>query len=98
MVKSLKLAAALLAAVVLFAFAATGRAAEPSKPEAKSTCPEECQRRAKAALALAATKQPVATPTPKPKEAPKVNLCPCGPGCKCAEGCPLACPAVGISA
>lgn len=72
-----------------------------SLPAGKTNCPEECQRRAKAAFAFAKLKAdapPAATAAPMPKPvSPKVGLCPCGPGCTCRAGeCPLKCPVVGV--
>src|SRR5262245_21678661 len=74
-----------------------GAAVADEKADGKTTCPKECERRAKAALAIAATKKepaaPAVAPAPKEKPAAKKALCPCGDDCKCAAGtCPAACP------
>lgn len=66
-----------LAAVGLVVALLAGELAAADTPLPKSTCPQECQRRAKAAFAFArlkaeAAKQPAAAPMPKPV-APKVG-------------------------
>jgi hypothetical protein len=67
------------------------------QPAPKSECPQECQRRAKAAFAFAALKaaaaaKPTTAPMPKPVE-PKVGKLCCCENCQCAPGdCPSKCP------
>ena len=89
-----------LVGVVLAWLSQAAGASEPVVPAKKSECPEECQRRAKAAFAFAKLKAEAATkpaptvaPMPKPA-APKVGkLCPCGDNCQCESGtCPSHCP------
>ena len=84
--------------LVAAVLATEAAAAEPTPPP-KSDCPQECQRRAKAAFAFAKLKAEAKTPAtaapiPKPV-APKVGsrLCPCGDSCECAAGTCPACPA-----
>jgi hypothetical protein len=85
--------------VVLAWFSAAAKAddAKTAKPssatvEKKPVCPKECERRARAALALAATAAPAVAAKPVAAPAPREKLCPCK-DCKCQPGACPACPA-----
>jgi hypothetical protein len=83
----------LLAIAAVLAVAILGPPARAAEPQ--SECPDECQRRAKAAFAFARARSAgeVSGVAPMPREVVRA-VCACGSACECPAGiCPKCVPA-----